>query len=78
MNLWHRLWLFGEKILPDTNGSTELQKIRIRGWFPRKCAMEIYEADECNQEHVTKNCNDQTNTDTNCDLNRNGNAKKLN
>lgn len=72
-----RHWLFGEKVLPETNGDIEHRKIRIRGWFPRQCAMEIYENDE-NEEHASKNGNGNTMKDTHCDLNRNGNAKKLN
>lgn len=80
LDLWDRHWLFGEKVLPQTDGTTEHQKLRIRGWFPRQCAMEMYEEGDNIQkhnEHATKNGNDHM-TATHCDLNRNGNAKKLN
>lgn len=36
-NLFVRYWLFGEKI------NNKDPKQRIRGWFPRQCAVEMME-----------------------------------
>lgn len=58
---WRKHWLFGEKIEelpvePASNGK-KAQKVeeklasgkkRIRGWFPRQCAVEFY--DECDSD----------------------------
>ena len=39
-----RHWLFGEKDLEDPDKDGEIvKKRRVRGWFPRKCAVELYE-----------------------------------
>lgn len=48
---YHRNWLFGEKVQvakskEDKNGLSEKEnvakkQIRIRGWFPRNCAVEL-------------------------------------
>ncbi|XP_063704465.1 palmitoyltransferase ZDHHC6 [Culicoides brevitarsis] len=67
---WRKHWLFGEKLQPETNGGTEHKKLRIRGWFPRQCAMELYDGDEDYDESPQTTTNDT-------DLNSNGNAKKL-
>uniref|UniRef100_A0A336M3M7 Palmitoyltransferase n=2 Tax=Culicoides sonorensis TaxID=179676 RepID=A0A336M3M7_CULSO len=84
---WRKHWLFGEKLLPQSNGDTENAKIRIRGWFPRQCAMEIYENEneenpvENHQKNeiLNRNGKKKSDQDTNSDLNcNNGNAKKLN
>lgn len=50
-NVLHRHWLFGEKVQftkqeEDKNGLNEpkslvLNQVRIRGWFPRNCAVEL-------------------------------------
>uniref|UniRef100_T1J7N8 Palmitoyltransferase n=1 Tax=Strigamia maritima TaxID=126957 RepID=T1J7N8_STRMM len=37
---WKRHWLYGEKILTELQYATQ-EVIRIRGWFPRVCAVEI-------------------------------------
>lgn len=53
---WRPHWLFGEKIQdeqPQTNGKKNndeknLQaKKRIRGWFPRKCAVDFFTDNDC-------------------------------
>lgn len=61
----HRYWLFGEKVqnekskTSDKNGLSAKEKseptsIRIRGWFPRNCAVELMnpESDD-EQENAT-------------------------
>jgi palmitoyltransferase len=56
---WRKYWLFGEKVLDEDNNSNEnnqngklgknnetsppLKRIRIKGWFPRQCAVELYD-----------------------------------
>lgn len=62
----HRYWLFGEKIQnekPKTNDKngfnvkekSEPKSTRIRGWFPRNCAVELMnpESDD-EQENVAE------------------------
>lgn len=39
---WRKHWLFGEKLQPQLN-ETEQYSSRIRGWFPRMCAVELVE-----------------------------------
>lgn len=39
-DLFRRYWLFGEK---DQKGNA--QSKRVRGWFPRPCAIEVIEGD---------------------------------
>ncbi|KAJ8980790.1 hypothetical protein NQ317_004791 [Molorchus minor] len=41
---WRKHWLFGEKIQPDLPEGEEALH-RTRGWFPRKCAVELIEND---------------------------------
>lgn len=61
-----RYWLFGEKVQgakqkKDANGlKNEKEKldatknVRIRGWFPRKCAVELVDPDSDDEhEHFT-------------------------
>ncbi|XP_055385109.1 palmitoyltransferase ZDHHC6 [Condylostylus longicornis] len=49
---WRKHWLFGEKCMADiSNGTDEnkkkhWKKSEIRGWLPRRCAVEIIENDE--------------------------------
>lgn len=57
---FRRHWLFGEKIQnakskPGENGTSEKPKrIRVRGWFPRKCAVELVDPESDNEhEHFT-------------------------
>lgn len=65
MNFFFRLpfrrhWLFGEKIRnakskSAENGTSKKPKpIRVRGWFPRKCAVELVDPESDNEhEHFT-------------------------
>lgn len=44
-----RYWLFGEKTQNAiANGTVQ----RIRGWFPRRCAVEIVDCDDAGQKYV--------------------------
>lgn len=51
LKLFQRHWLFGDKIQNDiTNGQSKSDCTgpnvqRCRGWFPRKCAIELVEPD---------------------------------
>lgn len=55
---WRKHWLFGEKVDPKM----EAKKIRVRGWFPRKCANEIKPPDfESTDESCTKEFNKKIN-----------------
>lgn len=61
----HRHWLFGEKVQvakqkpKDKNGlsekeNTEPKQNRVRGWFPRNCAVELVNPDSDDEhEHFT-------------------------
>jgi palmitoyltransferase ZDHHC6 len=51
---WRPYWLFGEKIQEETvkngkkphgNGEKPPVKKRVRGWFPRQCAVDFFEDD---------------------------------
>lgn len=67
--LIHRYWLFGEKVQSakkknDKNGLNEGDKlitknIRIRGWFPRACAVELVnpESDDEHEHFTAKKTN---------------------
>lgn len=66
--LFCRHWLFGEKvqiseIRNGKNGKSEHDKLisgqsRIRGWFPRKCAVELVNPDsDEEQDHFTSKKN---------------------
>ncbi|XP_055325007.1 palmitoyltransferase ZDHHC6 [Sitodiplosis mosellana] len=61
---WKKYWLFGEKVQgakqkTDKNGLNDgdkliTKKIRIRGWLPRKCAVELVNPDSDDEhEHFT-------------------------
>ncbi|KAF5305404.1 hypothetical protein FQR65_LT07730 [Abscondita terminalis] len=39
---WRKHWLFGEKLQPQLS-ETQQSSSRIRGWFPRICAVELVE-----------------------------------
>lgn len=64
-----RYWLFGEKVQGakqknDKNGLNEgdrliMKKVRVRGWFPRKCAVELVnpESDDEHQHFTAKKIN---------------------
>lgn len=71
-----RHWLFGEKVIPEQNGNTN-RKIRIRGWFPRKCAAEMYENDSEDSDSSPKTVQIQNHNKKKYDVNSNGNAKKI-
>lgn len=65
----HRYWLFGEKVQvakpkKDENGLNEKDKLlakqtRIRGWFPRNCAVELVnpESDDEHEHFTAKKIN---------------------
>ncbi|GLV42049.1 uncharacterized protein CBL_04992 [Carabus blaptoides fortunei] len=44
---WRKYWLFGDKV----NGSSEENATKTRGWFPRRCAIEIIDANEETNQH---------------------------
>lgn len=47
--LLFRYWLFGDKV----NTSADDRVTKTRGWFPRKCAVEIIDANaETNQQNI--------------------------
>ncbi|KAK9720390.1 DHHC palmitoyltransferase [Popillia japonica] len=48
---WRKYWLFGEKVQEDLLPDEE-SLARIRGWFPRRCAVELVE--ELNQNFTEK------------------------
>lgn len=56
----------------EQNGNTN-SKIRIRGWFPRKCAAEMYENDSEDSDSSPKTVQNHKKYD----VNSNGNAKKI-
>lgn len=65
----HRYWLFGEKVQvakpkKEKNGLSEKDKLaptqnRIRGWFPRNCAVELVnpESDDEHEHFAAKKTN---------------------
>lgn len=58
LNSLSRHWLFGEKTSNDSNVSkandTDAKNPRCRGWFPRKCAVELVNPDSDDEhEHFT-------------------------
>lgn len=42
---WRKYWLFGEKLQNVARNGDETLP-RIKGWFPRKCAVEIVDCEE--------------------------------
>lgn len=68
---WRKHWLFGEKVVteelkPNSNGtknsveiSNNLAAKRVRGWFPRQCAVEFYDDnDEYSDDEETEIASD--------------------
>lgn len=47
LHCFYRYWLFGDKV----NSSAEDKVTKTRGWFPRKCAVEIIDANEETNQH---------------------------
>lgn len=48
---WKKHWLYGDKVISEvtsSSGDKRIPRERTRGWFPRKCAVEI--VDNCNEE----------------------------
>lgn len=45
-----RYWLFGEKVQDLPEGEESL--LRVRGWFPRRCAVEIVDNFENGESSV--------------------------
>lgn len=43
---WRKHWLYGEIHLSEDSKNTDI--IRLRGWFPRRCAKEMIDSDERN------------------------------
>lgn len=43
---WRRRWLFGEKILTGGSVQDSTQLEPEKGWFPKHCAMEVYEDED--------------------------------
>lgn len=63
--IYRRHWLFGDRIDATENGNAEdesnddkqssTKKKRTRGWFPRRCAVELVDPDsEEHQRHFCK------------------------
>ncbi|KAB0790303.1 hypothetical protein PPYR_15359 [Photinus pyralis] len=46
---WRKHWLFGEKIQAQLDAS-EQSIARVRGWFPRKCAVELVDSSSTNSQ----------------------------
>ncbi|XP_058063231.1 palmitoyltransferase ZDHHC6 [Anopheles bellator] len=40
---WRKHWLFGEKVLTHSEVDFSEKNKRLRGWFPRQCAIELME-----------------------------------
>lgn len=40
---WRKHWLFGERVPTNENNGINTKKKEIRGWFPRRCAVELDE-----------------------------------
>jgi len=38
---WKRNWLYGEQANPNSRNGTNDDSERVKGWFPRKCAVDI-------------------------------------
>lgn len=55
---WRKHWLFGEKHQTRPQGTDEKPK-RVRGWFPRQCAVELAEQDEANEQQQYLNDEDK-------------------
>lgn len=81
-------WLFGERVVEDTPSTSnknkkKIRKGPIRGWFPRRCAIEIIEPEDFNctesdeyEEKVESAANikiDTTTTTTITSFSKNGN-----
>lgn len=47
---WRKYWLFGEKVQNFANNDNESIP-RIKGWFPRKCAVEIVDCADFAQKN---------------------------
>jgi len=70
---WRKHWLFGEKV--SEPAEKDHQKVRIRGWFPRKCAVELI----CQEsEYSTEEEAQETNDQNHLDKPTNGHLKKVN
>ncbi len=41
----HRYWLYGDKMAAED---------RVRGWFPRKCAVEVIDDSDESNENLVK------------------------
>ena len=46
---WRKYWLFGEKI--DKKSDDDTKPKRVRGWFPRPCAVELADESEEQQQY---------------------------
>ncbi|XP_017779729.1 PREDICTED: palmitoyltransferase ZDHHC6 [Nicrophorus vespilloides] len=50
---WNKHWLFGEKMQPNIPESEKALN-RVRGWFPRKCAVQMIEPTSPSPKHSKK------------------------
>lgn len=50
---WKKHWLFGERVAPPSEQSQKVKR-QPRGWFPRRCAVELVEPDldEYDSNHI--------------------------
>lgn len=64
MNSYRRYWLFGEKVQHEksksndknglsANDKSEPKSTRIRGWFPRSCAVELMNPESDDEQECT-------------------------
>ncbi|XP_076056717.1 palmitoyltransferase ZDHHC6 [Oratosquilla oratoria] len=43
---WKKYWLYGERFTKSKDSSSpSTKKVRHRGWFPRRCAVEVYSSE---------------------------------
>ena len=52
---WREHWLFGEKVKPEGVPDETKAGMRVKGWFPRKSAVELYDE---NEEYFDENEDD--------------------
>uniref|UniRef100_A0A7G3AM45 Palmitoyltransferase n=1 Tax=Lutzomyia longipalpis TaxID=7200 RepID=A0A7G3AM45_LUTLO len=51
---WRKYWLFGEKANSTSKDGQENGKKSIRGWFPRRCAVELVESEDNIEMYINK------------------------
>lgn len=56
---WKKHWLYGTRVRKDDENKSGSMKKRYRGWFPRRCAVEIISDDQKHEEDVNENKKDK-------------------